>query len=177
MATLIDWIQTNSAFVLAIATVVLVLVTIFYAKRTSDIAKSTKAQADASVRMAEEMSRSSSPFVTLTWIGFNPNDKTVRVSVKNEGMGPALNLVFYLTHEGLFFKKKLKVYTTFSVGQEYPLTLPCEEFDMKTGSGLSIICDYADFRGRRLRSTLKDCELQENRLLEIIELDSGVGND
>jgi membrane protein implicated in regulation of membrane protease activity len=50
----LKWIDTAQAIQITIS-FILALITAIYVKRTSDIAQATKKQADASVRMAEEM--------------------------------------------------------------------------------------------------------------------------
>lgn len=52
---IIQWLDAHAGSVQAIATIVLVVVTIVYAWRTHAISKATAKQADASVKMAEEM--------------------------------------------------------------------------------------------------------------------------
>lgn len=65
VVAMIDWLDLHSGSVMAMATVILVFVTGFYALRTHGIARETKRQAEASVRMAEEMEKSRRPGLDL----------------------------------------------------------------------------------------------------------------
>ncbi len=86
----------------------LVLVTTVYVKRTADIAKATKEQAEASVKMAEEMKEQrlgeARPYLLLrldlepnellqwdTYQGKTPTGEFT-VIIRNAGKGPAINL-------------------------------------------------------------------------------------
>ena len=112
---IIDWLNTNSGAVQAIAIVVLVGVTWWYAKQTKRIAeatnqqvKATKEQADASVKMAEEtMLIQTRPFVEALIEGPGPiksPDGSVAeglsVDLSNGGNGPAAEARIYLTYFG-----------------------------------------------------------------------------
>lgn len=57
MDDVVDWLNKNSGAVQAIATVVLVLVTAFYVILTWSISKKAGKQAEASMKMAQEMER------------------------------------------------------------------------------------------------------------------------
>ncbi|MBL7165999.1 MAG: hypothetical protein ISS55_05900 [Dehalococcoidales bacterium] len=139
---------------------------------TALYAISTHRQADASVKMAEEMRNARSPSITMQWGSANPNSREISANLENEGFGPALNLKCYLTHKEFDFEKKFDGYTTFKVGQKYPLSLPSENFDFKAWNGLAINCDYESVLGERFRSILR-CESKENRVLEIGRLNRG----
>ena len=95
----------------------LVLVTIIYAKRTSDIAKATREQAKASVKIAkitnEQLLSEARPYLLLRltneylqWED-NADSKVPReflVTVCNAGKGPAINLSVSLwKHTDIFF--------------------------------------------------------------------------
>ena len=142
--------------------IVLVLVTFAYAWSASK-------QANASIKMAEEMKNARAPSITMQWGGANPNKKEISANIRNKGFGPALNLICYLTHKEFGFSSKSNVYTTFEVEQKYILTLPSEEFDFKAWSGLAINCDYEGVFGEKFRSILR-FESEEKRNLEIIKL-------
>ncbi|MDP2718436.1 MAG: hypothetical protein Q8P44_01180 [Dehalococcoidia bacterium] len=95
-----------------IITFVLVLVTVVYVKRTADIAKATKQQADASMKMAEEMREQwqseARPHLLLRLkdgcVPWDPNSggvvgaggpmdwKPFTVMIANGGKGPAVNI-------------------------------------------------------------------------------------
>jgi len=167
--TITDWIQ-------AISTLVLVGVTAYYAWKTHSLSKSTEKQAVASVKMAEEMRNARSPSITIKWIGADPSVRKISTSIENVGLGPALNLKCYLTHQEFASDYKYGGYSTFDVGQKYTLTLPSEGFDFKAWKGLSINCDYESISGEKFRSMLK-FESQENRSMQIIKLNSGAKND
>ena len=164
-----DWVQ-------AIAMIVLVGVTIFYAWQAKKARDSAEASAEASVRMAKEMSNTMSPFITMQWGAADRNNKRISANLENKGFGPALNLKCYLSHKELDCNHKFGGYTTFKVEQKYQLSLPSENFDFKAWNGLSINCDYGSILGDKSRSILK-CESEENRSLEIIKLNSGDRND
>jgi hypothetical protein len=163
--TITDWIQ-------AISTLILVAVTGIYAWRTHVISKGTEKQANASMKMAEEMRNARSPSITIQWGGAGSNSREITAKLENEGVGPALNLKCYLTHKEFAFKHKFDAYTTFKVGQEYSLSLPSENFDFKAWNGLAINCDYGSIFGDKFRSILR-CESEKNRSLEIVKLNSG----
>ncbi len=167
--TTTDWIQ-------AISTLVLVVITAFYAWRTHAMSKAAKDQADANVKMAEEMRNAKSPSIMIKWVAADSNSKKISVTLENEGFGPALNLKWYLTYESLKFKEYPIVYPTFKVGQIHPLSLGSENFDFKEFNGLSINCDYRSILGEKFRSTLR-CESKDSRSFEIIKLNSGDNND
>ena len=139
---------------------------------TGMYALSTRKQADASMKMAEEMRNARSPSITMQWGSADPNNRKISANLQNEGSGPALNLKCYLTHKGLVFNYKFGGYTTFKVGQKYSLSLPSENFDFKAWNGLAINCDYESVLGQKFCSVLR-CESQENRSLEIKRLNSG----
>ena len=175
-------IQYAPAFTLALYAG-LIVVTMFYAYYSMEIARATRRQAeatrrqaDASVKMAEEMRNARSPFITMQWGTADRNNKKISASLENEGFGPALNLKCYLAHKELDFNYKFGGYTTFKVGQKYQLSLPSENFDFKAWNGLSINCDYGGILGGKFRSILR-CESEENRSLEIIKLNSEDSND
>jgi hypothetical protein len=158
-------------------TFVLVLITTIYVKRTSDIAKATKEQADASVRMAKEMRNARAPAITIKWGGADTNRGKISAHLENEGFGPALNPECYLTHKEFAFNYKLSSWcTTFKVGEKYPFSLPSEDFDFKAWKGLAINCDYRSIDGEKFRSILR-CESEKDRRLERIKLNSGDGHD
>ncbi|MFH0941769.1 MAG: hypothetical protein V1823_01930 [Chloroflexota bacterium] len=164
-----DWIQ-------AISMVVLVIVTSIYAWRTFSISKATQKQADASVKMAEDMRNARSPSLTIQWIGADPNQKRISAVIKNEGIGTALNLKCYLTHNKFTFTHTFDGYTTFEAGQKYPFSPPSENFDFETYDGLAINCDYESDLGDKFRSALKFTS-KENRVFEKIKLTGGDKND
>jgi len=133
-------------------------------------------QANASIKMADEMKNARSPFITMQWGTADRNNKKISANLENEGFGPALNLKCYLSHKQFDFNYKSCVYTTFKVGQTYKLSLPSQDFDFKAWNGLSINCDYGGILGDKFRSILR-CESEGNRSLEIIQLDSGDSSD
>jgi len=168
-----EYLNSNSGAIQAIATVILVVVTAIYAWRTHVIAKATMKQADASMRMAEEMRNARSPFITIKWGIVDRNKKEISVNIKNEELGPALNLEWYLTHNKFTFKHKSpNVYPIFEVGQSYPLSLPSENFDFESWPGLAINCDYESGFGEKFSSILMH-ELKEKRIFERIKLYGG----
>ena len=90
----IDWLNANAGAVQALATVVLVLVTGFYAFRTHSIAKASKETAEATKNMIVGNAR---PLVVLECredLSYNPNNPRVFVGLVNVGFGPALDVVY-----------------------------------------------------------------------------------
>ena len=167
--TTTDWIQ-------AISTVVLVVVTGVYAWLTYSISQATKKQAEASVKMAEEMKNARAPSLTIQWIGVDPNEKRITTIIKNKGIGTALNLKCYLTHSEFTFTYKFDGYTTFEAGQEYTFPAPSENFNFETYDGLAINCDYESDLGDKFRSTLR-CTSKEKRVFEKTKLNGGNNDD
>ena len=160
-----EYLNDHSGAIQAIATAVLVLVTAVYAWRTHVIAKATKEQ-------AEEMKNARTPSITMQWGSADPNQRKISANLKNEGLGPALNLECYLTHNEFDFCHKFNAYTTFEVGQTYPLSLKSENFDFEAWYGLAINCDYESVLGEKFRSILR-CESKDKRVLEITKRNSG----
>ncbi len=109
--TATDWIQ-------AISMVVLAIITGVYAWRTHIISRATREQADASVKMAEEMREQrqgeARPSLLLRlngeaiqWVDIEPNERRptkFEVTIRNVGNGPAINLwAARWSHEKSFF--------------------------------------------------------------------------
>ena len=163
--------MTYSDLIQVILMGLLVVITGIYAWRTHVISKATKAQADASVRMAEEMRNARSPSIMIQWGTADNNSKKITANIKNNGFGPALNLECYLTHKELTFKQKNETNTTFEVGQTYQLSLPYEDFVLEKLNGLAINCDYGSSFGEKFRSILR-CESDTKRM-EIVKLNNG----
>jgi hypothetical protein len=146
---------------------------------TSMYAWSTQKQANASVKMAEEMKDARfaalRPIVRIDWGGSQLNkDKNIErisVSFKNIGVGPALNLQCYLTHTQYSFQERHDVVVV-EAGRDSPsisLSFALEKFDGKQWAGFAINCDYESIYGPAFRSTLK-FQTQEEKRLEIVEL-------
>ena len=106
--TITDWIQ-------AISMLVLVVITGIYAWGTYVISKATKNQAEASVKMAEEMREqrldSVRPVIDIQWQQKHnsqtgkaaPNVSELKSSglpcvLKNIGLGPAIDVYYFLQH-------------------------------------------------------------------------------
>ena len=164
--------MTDSDLIQIILMGLLVVVTGIYAWRTFAISNATKKQADASVKMAEEMRNARSPSITIQWGSADPNSREISAILANEGFGPALNLKCYLTNKDFDFVYKYDGHTTLKVGEKYSLSLPSESFDFEAWNGLTINCDYESALGERFRSILR-CESKENRVLEIGRLNRG----
>ena len=144
----------------------LVLVTIIYANRTSAIAKVTKQQADASVKMAEEMRDARfaalKPIVAIDWIA-GERGQAITPYFKNIGKGPALNVKCYCTHTRFTFNDKQER-TTLEDGKREQITLLTEEFDFQDWTGFAINCDYQSSYGENFRSILRFKTEQERNL-------------
>ncbi|MFH0769418.1 MAG: hypothetical protein V1932_07650 [Chloroflexota bacterium] len=91
LMTITDWIQ-------AISMLILVTVTGIYAWRTHVISKATEKQADASVKMAEEMREQrlseARPYILLRLVDefVQLGGDKLNVTIENVGKGPAKNL-------------------------------------------------------------------------------------
>ena len=149
----------------AISMVALFIVTSIYAWHTRKMAEEMKDARFAALR----------PIVRIDWVGSQLNkDKNIErisASVKNIGIGPALNLKCYLTHTQYSFQERHDVVVV-EAGKDspsIPLSFSLEKFDGKQWAGFAINCDYESIYGPAFRSTLK-FQTQEERRLEIVEL-------
>src|SRR4030042_2055500 len=102
--------MTITDLIQAISMVVLVIITGIYAWGTYVISKATKEQAEASVKMAEEMKEQrlseAQPYLLLRlkdrlvqWDGISP-DYTFTITIINAGKGPAIDLYTALWNKG-----------------------------------------------------------------------------
>ncbi len=108
---MIDWLNDNTGGVQAIAVVALVITTAFYAWRTWSISSATEKQAEASVEIARETQAARMDAVRpVIDIGVNPfakpgyellkealseqPPKALRCTLRNVGVGPALNVAY-----------------------------------------------------------------------------------
>lgn len=102
-----DWIKQNSIFMQAVSTLILLVVTSVYAAFTYAISKAARKQADASVKMAEEMREqtvmSSRPLIIQKGMPEIINGITQmyfsHFEVYNVGNGPAVELVIFLLNK------------------------------------------------------------------------------
>ena len=89
-------IQAVASAVNAVLVLVLIGVTVFYVRATKRIATQTKQQAEASVRMAEEMKEtrelSYRPVLVLWSVPHEANESYISVNIQNIGNGPAGNV-------------------------------------------------------------------------------------
>jgi len=135
-------------------------------------ALSASRQADASVKMAEEMRHARFPAIKIGWIGPDSTEEKVIAVFKNTGLGPALNLKCYLAHDTFNFQYKDVGYTVMEVGEEHTISFPRGNFDFKERAGLGINCDYRSVYGESFRSILR-FEAGEESHFEIIEIKEG----
>ena len=160
-----DFLQYYGSVVQAWVTIILVLLTAVYVYRTAQ-------QASASMKLAKETTDARfaalRPIVRIHWIGSKRNAE-ITVSFKNMGLGPALNLVCYLTHSKYSFRFKHDKYIATEVGESHNITFPTEAFDFVEWDKLAINCDYKSVYGQPFRSSLK-FNTEDERYLEIIEL-------
>lgn len=157
-----DWIQ-------AISMVVLVIVTIFYARRTHVISKATREQAAANVKMAEEMREQRlamyKPHIVLEKTSVPRGRyfmKNIGVKGKNEQGGTAVNVELCIVHP-LFKFSKFRHPNAISVGA------PLSERTLKNVEQPSVdedpgkeinpvalaVANYEDVSGNKWHSTLE----------------------
>ena len=188
----IEWLNDNSAAVQAIAVVVLIIVTGVYAA-------ATRRQADANVRMAEEAREqryaACFPLVDAVFPGFLDLDSSEgldealaagagecpevrRAYVQNFGLGPALDVEFYIKGPGM--QLRLWKVGALAVGQVSPdpsdtkrgLLIWLEPIE-GTGESRILRIRYRDVYGRQIESTRRvTADRDERRLrtepLEIV---------
>ncbi len=136
---------------------VLVLVTVIYVKRTADIAQATKEQADASVKMADEMREQriaeSRPVMIQkampTIINGTTTDVFSHFEVRNQGNGPAIELQVSLLDKK---ERPIRVLRDTSVrAGELPVG-SCQEFSFELAnlpeSTYYIVCEYQSILSR-----------------------------
>lgn len=98
-----------------ILTFALVIVTAVYVRRTAEIAKATREQADASsrpyllLRLTDEL---------VTW---PPPNNEISVVIRNEGLGPAINIEASLWHPKTIYPYDSRGYL--ASGEEWQLNL------------------------------------------------------
>ena len=152
-------------------TFALILITTIYVKRTADIAKATKEQANASIKMAEETRNARfaalKPIISIDWISGERGQAFIPY-FNNIGPVPALNVKFYCTHTSFEFKSRPDR-TTLEAGKGEPITLLSEDFDFKGWAGFTFNCDYQSIYGKNFRSVLV-FKTEQERKLEILEL-------
>jgi hypothetical protein len=112
---LFDWLDVHSGFVVAMATVVLVLVTIVYVGLTARMAREAAEEAKATNRLAKEMTEdrelSVRPFLVCIEAGRvsairadGVTYKAPAVAIRNIGNGPAINVVLWARYHGKNFQ-------------------------------------------------------------------------
>jgi hypothetical protein len=189
---MIEWLNDNSGAVQAISVVALVLVTLVYAM-------AARRQADASAKMAEEVREqryaACFPLVDAVFPEFLDRDsnegleeglaasagqcpEVIRASLQNFGLGPALDVGFYIKGPGM--EPCLRKVGALAVGQVTPAP-------PDTNQGLLILLEpiggteqsrilrirYRDVYGRQIESTRRvTADKDERRLrtepLEIV---------
>lgn len=109
--TVTNWGNNNALIIQAVATVVLVAVTAFYAIRTHDIAKQTASMARLEFERQREAVRPVLVFKALSTSGPQPGlnrntaefEKSILIRVTNRGIGPALEArIRWARREGRF---------------------------------------------------------------------------
>lgn len=96
-----DWLNDNSGAIQGVATVVLVLLTIYYAKSTRDIAQETRDMTSATEQMVavtrQEQLDDDRPVIAFRLLRYDdqfdtaPSANEFRVELINAGIGPALD--------------------------------------------------------------------------------------
>ena len=159
--TLTDWIQ-------AISMVVLVGVTIFYAWRTFAISNATKKQADASVKMAEEMREqrimSSQPRLIQKsvhekdiWEG-STKDYFSHFEISNVGNIPAIEVESSLIDsEG---NRSHSIRQTFLTNNDPPIKFrPSNITNLEETKTYHIVCEYQNIFSHGLKNPLYQTRL------------------
>ena len=158
----------------AITLIVLVVVTVSYAKSTHKIYKATSEQVHATqeaVRVAVDSERNSfAPIVELTLYNDNPQyigHEDIPIFYKNVGKGPALNLVLWINGDDEQFcylksdyEKKRRFRAALGVGDSYKEIWHANINETPTqplpsaNSGYDVVAEYTDVFGRRFESKL-----------------------
>lgn len=155
------------------ATLVLVIVTAFYALRTRDIADAARQQAKASAEMAQEMSEQrlegARPVLTLNYElydGKAGNDPGVAVRLRNIGPGVALRVEYRFSHPRFAYAA---MWLRFLGPQEctelYRLTRQAsddrDDVEALVGTMAAIVATYEDIYGRLFETQIA---LEQNYL-------------
>ncbi len=168
---IIDWIETNSAAIQAISMLVLVVVTGIYAWGTYVTSKATKEQAEASVRMADEMRKQRydtvRPVIDIRSILYTKKGQDilfkdlsscgVTCTLHNIGLGPAID-VNSCIQDGNQQSRNFN-FGTLVVGggiARYPLSLNQEEAQRL------LVVSYKDVYDRHFKSTREVQIVKEN---------------
>jgi hypothetical protein len=166
MNDVIDWLNDNSGAVQAIVTCILVIVTAVYAYLTRSISRNAAKQAEASIKMAEEMRRSREdgprPVLDIQQIEqdeFGVDDEAMLRAVTqlthddyvwcklgSIGRGPALNIKTSLMNDRAITQSDLG---TLGVNDETGLTCLAA---LQGDQGKYVCVEYADVYRRRFFS-------------------------
>ena len=154
--TITDWIQ-------AISTLILVGVTAFYAWKTYDLSTDAKRQADASVKMADEMKEQRydtvRPVIDIELVerstdlskrAYSDREQVIlnglRGKLVNRGLGPAMDVQSYIVTES---GKEKHNFGVIGKGKEYdPLQLAL----LSENNFAFVRVEYRDIYGRLLES-------------------------
>ncbi|MCD6453444.1 MAG: hypothetical protein J7K77_04075, partial [Dehalococcoidales bacterium] len=127
-------------------TFVLVLITAIYVKRTAEIAKSTKEQADASVKMAKEMREQRydavRPIIDIQ------RDRGLVCILHNIGLGPAIDVRSFIQYHKQE-RRPWEFGTLTSGGKTEEMILSLEHEDNR----MVLVAYYKDIYGRRFESS------------------------
>ena len=153
--TITDWVQ-------AISMVVLVVVTGIYAWRTFAISKATEKQANASVKMAEEMREQRlaiyKPHITLEKTSVKKGKYFMReIGVRggNEQGGIAVNVELSIVHTLFRFSKFRYSHPIPVKGSLSERTLVAEESSVEDDPVVLVVANYEDVFGNPCHSTLE----------------------
>jgi len=157
----------------------LIAVTTWYAYATIKIAKASKQQADASVKMAEAMEKSITetvrPMVHPS-VAFgqdaSSNQMVMYASFKNIGRGPALHVEANIRHPHFEFKGPLPE-TVLEVGRGVQLNIPSAGGEQKSQEDFELIAKYQDIYGKWFHSKLTQDEHGQYHYTEL----EGKGDD
>ena len=158
--TATDWVQ-------AVAMVVLVGVTIFYAWQAKKARDSAEASARASMRMADEMKEQRlsmyKPHIIPEYLGAARGQhfvEKVNIIFRNERGGSALNADLYLFHQ-VFRFGKFRYPKAILVGDSIRHDFHVEEPNVDINQGIvadsvaTVIVNYEDVSGKPWHSTLE----------------------
>ena len=170
MSCWIQWMQENAIVVQALATVLLVGVTIFYAIRTHSIAKANEKNAEAARELAkstEDMKIAGvRPLVVLKNRVDQPGtpSKTSCLSLINIGLGPALDVVYDIQpiRENDTIKERVEKAMKENKGHVIGIA-PDNIVDLLRGNSIRLVninftIEYSDIYGNIYRTTYRDGE-------------------
>jgi hypothetical protein len=145
----------------------LIVVTMFYAYYSMEIARATRRQADASVKLANETKEQRlamyKPHITLKITGHSKGEyfvKEIGIELRNDQGGTAINVELYAYHP-LFEFRRVRHPFHIPVGQAIPRGCHVEKPSVENDPGVPIhpvilvIANYEDVSGNPWHSVLE----------------------